>query len=105
MTPREQVLSQLAANPELNRAVVADDTASGGYAAALAVRTTLGVVSAVIEWDDKSKIAITSVPLMIYGVHPSRRRASASRRTSAVNRRGPGRRACSCAQRCACLGR
>lgn len=68
MTPREQVLSQLTANPEQSRAVVADDTKNGGYAAALAVRTPLGIVSAVFEWDDKSKIAITSVPLMIYGV-------------------------------------
>lgn len=63
MTPREQVLSDMAASADRQRTVFARESGEGGYVAALAVRTPVGIVSAVIEFPNAQ-----NVPMMILGV-------------------------------------
>lgn len=63
MTPREKVLSDMAESPDRQRAVFARESANGVYTAALAVRTAVGIVSAVIEFPSAKNI-----PMMILGV-------------------------------------
>jgi hypothetical protein len=54
---RADLIAQLRDNPERQRAVYGDVTKSGGYFAALAVRTPCGIVSAVIEFPTQKNIA------------------------------------------------
>lgn len=63
MTKPEEMAKQLRDNPLQQRAVYGDVTKSGGYIAALAVRTSCGIVSAVLEFDTQN-----GVPMMILGV-------------------------------------
>ena len=63
VTKPEQMAQQLHDNPLQTRAVYGDVTKSGGYVAALAVRTSCGIVSAVLEFDTQE-----GVPMMILGV-------------------------------------
>ena len=63
MTKQQEMAQQLRDNPLQQRAVYGDVTKNGGYVAALAVLTSCGIVSAVIEFDTQENI-----PMMVLGV-------------------------------------
>lgn len=63
MTRQQEMAQQLRDNPLQTRAVYGDVTKTGGYVAALAVRTSCGIVSAVIEFTTQAHVA-----MMILGV-------------------------------------
>lgn len=63
MTRQQEMAQQLRDNPLQQRAVYGDVTRSGGYIAAVAVRTKTGIVSAVIEFPTQE-----GIPMMVLGV-------------------------------------